>query len=291
MAMTACPAIASSHFFQSKDLNLHYLSWGNAAHPAIIMLHGIRSYANTWTPIAEKLAGRFHVVALDQRGRGKSDWSSDAAYFTADYVSDLEALVEHLGLNSFILLGHSLGGANSFAYTQKHPDKVKALIIEDIGPDSSAGGAGAERIVREFTSTPLEFDSWEEGRTFWRSIRPVISEESLASRVAETLEEGADGRIRWRFDFAGIKQARLAAAKDTGKLPDLWPCVDSLQCPVLVLRGSQSDFLSAKTLRQMAVRNHRVSAVEIRHATHYVHDDNFPDFMDSLEDFLNNLPA
>lgn len=282
---------ATSHYFETNGLKLHYLSWGETTNHTIIMLHGIRSYANTWAPTAERLADNYNVIALDQRGRGKSDWSPAGDYFTDDYVSDLEALVHHLGLASFILLGHSLGGANSLVYSARHPDKVSALIIEDIGPGSSAGTAGAERIVREFTDTPAEFSGWDEARTFWRRIRPKISEQSLASRVTETLKEDSDGLIRWRFDFPGIKQARLAAARDTTRLPDLWPCVDSLQCPALVMRGSLSDFLSATTLREMAARNHRIRTAEIPNATHYVHDDNFRDFINTLQDFLNSLPG
>lgn len=284
---TCVPGNACSGYFRSHELNLHYLSWGNESLPVIIMLHGIRSYANTWAPVAELLSDRFRVIALDQRGRGASDWSARHAYFGDDYVADMEALVEHLKLENFSLLGHSMGGANALLYADRHADKVCALVIEDAGPGSSTGSAGAKRIIREFTNTPIEFDNWEAGREFWRSIRPNISEQSLSSRVNETLKRDADGKVRWRFDFVGIRDARLAAARDPDKLPDLWPCIDRLQCPTLVMRGSRSDYLTPEVMREMAERNGRIETVEIPDATHYVHDDNLPAYMDVLRGFLN----
>lgn len=280
-----------SYYFQSDGLKLHYLSWGDENRPAIIMLHGIRSYANTWAPVAEALANAYRAIAPDLRGRGNSDWSAGNGYFIDNYVMDLETLIAHLKLRDFVLLGHSLGGAIALVYTARHPDKVSALIIEDIGPGSSASGPGAERIVREFINTPIEFNSWQEARSFWRGIRPNISEQSLSSRVDETLKEDDDGKIRWRFDLSGIRDARLAAARDSSKLPDLWACVDRLHCPTLVIRGSQSDFLSPEVMREMARRNPGIAVAEIPNATHYVHDDNPAEYLLALQGFLQGNPT
>lgn len=277
---------AESHFFQANRLRHHYWRWANPGQPTIILLHGIRSYGRTWQATASLLQDRFDVVALDLRGRGESEWSMDAQYYYEDYVADMEALVEHLRLTSFFLLGHSLGGQNALVYASRHPEQVRALIVEDIGPGSSASGQGAERIVREFNNTPAEFDSWDDASAFWRSIRPNISEQSLTQRVRETLKQDGRGKIVWSYDFAGIKEARLAAAADTSRLPDLWPMVASLPCPTLVLRGALSDFLPGETLEAMALCNDRIETAEVSGATHYVHDDNFDEFYRYVNDFL-----
>lgn len=221
------------------------------------------------------------------RGRGESGWSIEERYFYPDYVADMEALIKHLGAAQIYLLGHSLGGQNALVYAQQHPDKVQALIVEDIGPGSSASGEGAERIVREFSNTPAQFCSWEEGTAFWRSIRPNISSESLKQRVKETLRQADDGKIVWSYDFIGIKAARLAAAVDTSRLPNLWPAVEGLVCPTLVLRGAQSDFLPRATLLSMAEHNPHIEISEVSDATHYVHDDNFDEFYQYVSEFLN----
>jgi pimeloyl-ACP methyl ester carboxylesterase len=95
-----------------------------------------------------------------------------------------------------------------------------------------------------------------------------------------------EDKIAWRYDFEGVRKARLQAAQDPSKLPDLWTCIDNLLCPTLVIRGANSDFITADSLASMRGRNHRIETHETPDATHYVHDDNFPDFMLAIEAFL-----
>ena len=79
----------SNNFFQSNDLNLHYINYKTNAHKPLIMLHGMRSYAQSWNDVADQLLTFFDVYALDQRGRGESDWAPDYNYDTESYVDDL----------------------------------------------------------------------------------------------------------------------------------------------------------------------------------------------------------
>ncbi|WP_333660632.1 alpha/beta fold hydrolase [Acinetobacter sp.] len=273
-----------SHFFKNRSgLKLHYLSWGQPEQPVIIMLHGLRSYAATWYLLAPLLAERFYVVALDQRGRGQSDWAEYSTYQTEYYVHDLEDLMAELNIDQVILLGHSLGGTNALEFTRLHPEQVPALIVEDIGPGSSIQGDGAERIRREMQTTPLSFNSWDEAAAFWKKLRPLIDEQGIQSRLQNTLVE-KQGRIHWRHDQEGIAKARL-----TFPSIDLWPAVESLNCPTLFIKGGLSDFLSAETLKQIREKKKHVQAVEIAGASHYVHDDQTEQFNQTVQDFLNQL--
>src|SRR5262245_14607714 len=88
-------------------LRLHYLDWGNPARPAMILLHGIARHAHTFDHIAADFARDYHVIALDMRGHGDSDWSPQGAYLVEDYVKDLEGLVAQLGLQRITLHGNS----------------------------------------------------------------------------------------------------------------------------------------------------------------------------------------
>ena len=92
----AAGATVSDKFATVNGLRIHYLEWENPAAPTIVMLHGLRSYAHVWGPVARPLADGYHILAIDQRGRGDSAWSPDAAYNTEAYVSDLEQLVDQL---------------------------------------------------------------------------------------------------------------------------------------------------------------------------------------------------
>lgn len=269
-------------WFENDGLKLRAVQWGKTNAPAIIMLHGLRSYGHTWEPVAQPLLPRWQVLALDQRGRGASDWDVHRKYFTEAYVSDIEALVARASLGKFVLLGHSMGGATSIVYAARHPDKVAALVVEDNGPGASGDTKGAERIKQELQSTPKSFATWAEAAAFWRKIRPGVSEEALASRVTYSLKQAADGRVTWRYDAEGIAEARLAPEAYT----ELWPHVEALAMPTLLLRGARSDFLKPETASQMCRRNPRITWVDVPDASHYVHDDNLAGFNTALQSFL-----
>jgi pimeloyl-ACP methyl ester carboxylesterase len=273
-------------FLNVNGLRLHYLDWGSrkGALP-IVMLHGLRGYAHTWDLVAQELQSSYRVIALDQRGRGDSDWGPWADYWVEQYVSDLESFVDQLNLSRFVLIGHSLGGANAIVYSARHPDRVAAAVIEDMGPGASTSSAGSARIKAELRSIPDSFDSWAEAEAYWRAQRPTASGDGIRSRMHHTLRAQADGRIGWKFDHDGIRRARL----DPSRQIDLWPRVLEMRCPTLVLRGEHSDFLSRATAEEMALRNSNMRWVEIGFASHYVHDDNLDAFNREVALFLRKF--
>jgi pimeloyl-ACP methyl ester carboxylesterase len=278
---------AREGWITSEGLRLRYVEWGAIDAPALVALHGLRAFAYTWEPMALPLADRFRIIALDQRGRGQSDWDPQRRYFTEHYVRDLEALIDHLGLARFVLLGHSMGGATAFVYAAAHADRLAGLAIEDMGPGASAGGAGAERIRRELLATPQRFAGWSAASDFWRSQRPNVPDAAIAARAQHSMREAGDGSIVWRHDADGIAAARLAATPQ--QLVDLWPHVERVDVPTLLLRGSRSDFLTAETARAMVQRNPRIRLVEVPGASHYVHDDNLAGFEAALQAFLADV--
>jgi pimeloyl-ACP methyl ester carboxylesterase len=275
---------AREGWITNEGLRLRYVEWGAADAPAIVALHGLRSFAYTWEPVALPLADRFRIIALDQRGRGESDWDAQRRYFTEHYVRDLEVLVDRLELARFVLLGHSMGGSNAFVYAGRHPERLAGLVIEDMGPGASAGGAGAERIRRELLATPGRFDDWDGALAFWRSQRPNVPDAAIAARVRHSMRHTDDGSVVWRHDADGIAAARLAATPQ--QLVDLWPHVDALRVPTLLLRGARSDFLTAETAAAMVQRNPVIRLVEVPNASHYVHDDNLSGFEAAAHAFL-----
>ncbi|MCF5665382.1 alpha/beta fold hydrolase [Pseudomonas marginalis] len=275
---------SQSCFFTNRSgLRLHFLRWGASTGVPMVMLHGLRAYAQTWESLVQSLGEDYCVYALDQRGRGLSDWAKPATYHTQSYVEDLEDLIAYLGLQRFVLLGHSLGGANALEYARQHPGRLLGLIIEDIGPGSSSQGDGAARIRREMGQTPLRFESWEAARAFWQASRPGLSEHGLASRLTHSMQE-REGAITWRHDQKGIAEARLSIEPT-----DLWPAVRALDCPSLFIRGARSDFLPPATLQAMSASNPHVQTVEVADASHYVHDDQVAIFNGLVADFLDHL--
>lgn len=278
------PGERESFITGQGGLKLRVREWGDSSAPAIVLLHGLRGFSGTYRGLADVLGDSWRLIALDQRGRGESDWDPGHNYYTDAYLADLEALVEQSGLGRFVLLGHSMGGTTSYVYAAQNPDRLNALIIEDIAPGSSASGAGAERIKAEMAALPLSFANWAEAREYWRKARPSVSNEAREERLAESLREQPDGNIGWRYDAVGISTTRLEP--DPARVPDLWPVVEAIKVPSFVIRGGRSDFCRLDVVQEMERRNPRFTHATVEKASHYVHDDAPEQFNALVEGFL-----
>jgi pimeloyl-ACP methyl ester carboxylesterase len=117
-------------FFVVGGRRLSYLDFGGSGSP-LLALHGHYNEALAFAPLAEALAPRWRVIALDQRGHGASDRAE--TYERDDYVCDVAAFHRHLSVGPAAVLGHSLGGVNAYQYANRHADRVTAPIVEDIG--------------------------------------------------------------------------------------------------------------------------------------------------------------
>src|SRR5262245_64329266 len=96
-----------------NGLALSALEWGVPGRPALCFLHGGSAHAHWFDRIAPAFADRYHVLALDQRGHGESQWPAVSAYATPDFVSDLIGVFDALGWTRAALVGHSMGGHNA----------------------------------------------------------------------------------------------------------------------------------------------------------------------------------
>jgi pimeloyl-ACP methyl ester carboxylesterase len=249
-------------------LGLHVTEWGAREARPVVMLHGIRGFAETFVGVAEALQPEFRVIAFDQRGRGDSDWDPERNYYTDTYVNDVLAIVDTLGIE----------------FASLHPDRVERLIIEDAGPGAFEHSPGVARIRREMVETPVRFDDWSAASEFMRALRPSVTEEARQQRLRSMLKTLPDGGYTWRYDHAGIAAIRLEP--DAARVPDLRPHVAALQCDTLVLRGAQTDYLQPEMAQDMCRLNPKVVTTDIAGAGHYVHDDQPVLFNQAVRDFL-----
>ena len=267
-----------------RGLKLHVIEWGDPQARPVVMLHGIRGYAETFAGVAAALQPGFRVVAFDQRGRGESDWDPTHDYYTDAYVGDLEDVVLALGIDRFELLGHSMGGINAIVYASRYPAKVQRLVIEDAGPGAFDTSDGATRIRKELATTPERFASWEDASDFMRALRPTVTEEARQQRLANMLKRLPDGAFTWRHDHAGIAATRLAP--DPARAVNLAACTERIACDTLVIRGARSDYLQPSMVAHMQGLNPRIASVDIPDAGHYVHDDQPALFEQAVVAFL-----
>ena len=256
-------------------MSLSYLRWGEDGAPDVLLLHGGGLDATDWREVAPALAaaGR-RVTAPDLRGCGESDWDPDARYGVEQTLADLDELVEHAGLGSFDLVGHSLGAITACVYAARNPDRVRRCVMEDGGPANHTRPSSLD-------SPTIVFDSPEHARAALAKALPRgVPAWVLESRV-RTLD---DGQLTWRSDIAG--RVRWSAAGGEPLIPGLWPYIEQLRCPTLVVRGGESPLFAAAVAERMPAVNPMIRLVTIPGAGHLVHCEAPAEFLDAVLPFL-----
>jgi esterase len=269
------------HVVNLHGQRFHYTEWGDDAAPAVVLLHGITGHARTWDDEAAALAARFRILALDQRGHGDSDPAPDGDYRTSTLAEDLAVFVDALALRSFRVVALSLGGRVAMAYAAHHPGRIERLVIVDIGPDIAA--AGRARIGGALAATPEHFATLEQARAWIRAANVRYTERALQQRVAHGVRATADGGFSWKYDRAIRDAIRAGRWEDP---IDLWPAWCALACPTLLIRGVDSDVLSAETAKQMVARCSHARLVEVADAGHSVPAEQPDRFLALIDEFL-----
>jgi esterase len=258
------------------------LDWGTEGKPKVLLLHGLRGHRHSWDDVSAEFYQNYHIFALDQRGRGESDWAPGGDYSSESFVADLEGFCAAVGLDKFILIGHSMGGRNSMAFAGENADKIEKMVIIDIGPDLNPIGSG--RITQEMIDVPEEFDSFEAVFEYQSKQNRFCSEPVLRRRLTYATIELPNGKFGWRYDLEIREQRRNSTG---AKQPDLWLTLPKINCPVLIVRGSETDTLGLETAEKMVEILPNGKLVHVERAAHMVFEDNPEGFISALHDFLD----
>ena len=275
----------------ANGLQLSYLDWGDVrTRDAVIMLHGFAETKLVWQAVAPELSREYRVVAYDQRGHGRSERAADNDYSRASQVEDLGGLITGLGLRTVVLVGHGMGGANAICYAAEHPDTVTAMVIVETAPEVLR--TGMETLRRVVTGSE-QFATLEEAVDAYREHYPYATGEQLERRVQSTITVADDGSYVWNFDRAFRDPRMRPPDPDPGqrRLNDLWDCVDRVQCPVMIVRGAESDMLSPEAVQRLQRRivGSRVSLIE--EAGHAVPTDQPADLALNIREFLQTVSS
>ena len=265
-----------------NGLNLHYLDWGNPRHAPIVFIHGYAQNAHTWDFSALALRDNFNVIAIDLRGHGESDWSSQNDYSIQAYLSDLAEMIRHLGLNSVTIVGLSLGGTIAYSFAALYPEKIDRLVVVDTGPELNTRGRGR---IRRFTSKLDILDSFDlfVARAMkYNSRRP---EWQIRGSLRHSLRKLPDGRWTWKYDPA-LRDPKLIAPKRPQTSEERWTLWESIRCPTLLIRGEQSDLLDRTVAERMKHALPGSQFIEVAGSGHLVPGDKPLAFQASLLRFL-----
>ncbi len=276
--------LPSQHHVLLRQMRFHYLDWGTAGLPPVVFLHGGGLNAHTWDLVCAALRCEQQCLALDQRGHGESEWSPEMDYSTESHVGDLEAFLDTLGLQRFVLVGMSLGGVNALAWAGKHSRRLDGLVLVDVGPEIRFDGV---RKIAAFTSDATPLESVEEFVDRALAFNPRRNRELLRRSLLHNLRRMPDGRFMWKYDQRHRGKVDPGAYARRRAL--LWSAVDAVECPTLVVRGAQSDVFHDEDAARLADRFRRGRWVRIEDAGHTVQGDNPADLLVSLREFLGEV--
>jgi len=265
-------------YIEVDGKRLHYIEWGVRSWTTMLLLHGIGDDAHVWDHFALGAAGKFRIIALDQRGHGLSDWVTPPAYSCRDYVSDIENLVEALQLKKIILIGHSMGALHATRYASQVPGKTAALIHADIDPCPPEWNK--KYLTNLYERLPEFYTSVREYVEELRQNSPYAEESLLYRLAAFALTECENGKLRLRYDREVLRHFDHY---------DLRPYLKDIRCPVLIMRGQESRVMSAEVAREMSAMINQGRFTEIPKATHPLHTDNPLEFQRVVMAFLDEL--
>jgi len=277
------PLLRDVQCLDSRGLHrMAYWQWGDAANPKVLVcVHGLPRQGRDFDALARALSDEYRVVCPDVVGRGRSDWLADPmGYSIPSYVADMVCLLARLDAQVVDWVGTSMGGLIGLDLASLNGSPVRKLVLNDVGPVIEP--AALQRIGSYVGRSSFWATLDEAADASWalsQGFGPHSREQWLALTAPQLKPATQDGRSGFtaRCDPAIAVPFRavtpqLAQAGETL----LWQSWDRLQCPTLLLRGAQSDLLSAATAQAMTQRGPRAQLHQfagVGHAPTLVHAD------------------
>ena len=265
----------------------HFLEWGDPGAPPLVLLHGGNQSAHSWDLVSLHLAGRYRVLALDQRGHGDSEWARDASYGIGEMAEDAIAFIAQQGLERPIVMGHSMGGRVTMEVLKRRPGIARAAVFVDVGPEISGEGT---RAIRDFIQRNIEFDDLEAFIERVAEYDPYRTREHISRTVRYNLIQRSDGKYITKSDRI-LHDPGFRRARDNDGVPlsiglDV---VRSFDLPALVIRGGDSNVLTEQGADDFAAAMPQGQLRTVPDCGHNVHSQNTSGFLDAVAPFLDAL--
>ncbi|WP_170766435.1 alpha/beta fold hydrolase [Ruegeria lacuscaerulensis] len=246
--------------------DLAYVDWGRkTSAEKILCVHGLTRNGRDFDALASQLSKSARVVCPDLVGRGKSDWFDDASdYHLLQYNMDITVLAAKVGFEKFDWIGTSLGGLMGISLAGVNNSPIRRLVINDVGPTIPT--SALHRISRYMGGAEF-FQSLDEVEAHLREtlspFGPMTDPDWARMAVHSSIE--TDQGLVMHHD-PGIMQnfRRYSMFMHFS----LWKYWDKITCPVLILRGTESDFLTESLLTRMLNRLPHAEAIEFEGVGH-----------------------
>ncbi|WP_321389141.1 alpha/beta hydrolase [Emcibacter sp.] len=242
---------------------------GGSRKTPLLCIHGITRNSKDFHDFASIMQKDRPVISMDVRGRGKSDYDPEYHnYQIPVYVADMFELMDHMTIPRVVVVGTSMGGLIGMAMAAVQPDRVKAIVLNDVGPVIEQ--TGIDRIWA-YVGKTAAVRSWGQAANILKTMNSAnfadYTQEDWLKFADNTFRQQEDGTLIADYDphvGTAVRESQEAAVP-----VDMWPLFQSLaEIPILCLRGKLSDILSAETLKKMAELHPKFTGVTIAHRGH-----------------------
>lgn len=244
-----------------------YTEWGDEREERVaVCVHGLTRNSRDFDELARALQKQRRVACPDIAGRGRSDWLTDKSQYTfITYCADMTALLARLRGKSVDWIGTSMGGQIGMILAAQPNTPIRRLVLNDIGP--FVPKEAPRRLLSYVGKLPPPFESIAAAERYIREIYApfgALSNAQWAHITRHSLREIEGGRYVLAYDPGIVEPLKDMQRTDF----HIWPLWDRIRCPVLVLRGAESDVLLKKTAEEMQRRGPPVELVEIEGVGH-----------------------
>jgi pimeloyl-ACP methyl ester carboxylesterase len=262
---------------------------GHPSHPAVILLHGGGQTRHSWAgAMRELLVQGYHVINLDARGHGNSDWAKDGDYGLEALAADLHAVIGTLPSKP-ALVGASMGGATALYLAGNDRESlVTAIVMVDVVPRLSPEGVA--KITHFMRARPEGFASLEEAAAAVAAYNPHRPRPKDVTGLMKNLRRRADGRLHWHWDPAF---ARSPQSPEPPQFTDLLlRAAAHVRIPTLLVRGMESDIVAPEAVSELRLHLPGLEVFDVAGAGHMVAGDKNDAFNCGVIDFLQRyLPV
>ncbi len=275
----------------TDGLTLAYREYGSrfARGVPVLCLPGLTRNSADFHTIATAMAGERRVLALDARGRGRSEYDPDYTHYNlVTEVGDVLALITAEFDRPCMILGTSRGGLAAMILCGVRPAMVAGVVLNDIGPVLEP--EGLERIMGYLGIVPDPLETWDDAVAALKSVNgrdfPGLTDAAWLTWAQQTFRDEG-GRPVLDYDL----KLRDAVLESAGPVPEMWPQFRAMtDIPTLVLRGENSDLLSAQTVDAMRRAKPDLTAVTVKGRGHAPLLDE-PESTTSIRSFLARIDA
>jgi pimeloyl-ACP methyl ester carboxylesterase len=266
---------------RSGDVEIFYRKFGTPGRAPVLIVHGLSYFSYDWIDAGSQMADDREVVAIDMRGFGASDWSPTRDYKLETLSNDVVAVLDALGWDKAVLMGHSFGGRVALATAGWKPERVAGLVLVDFAPDIAA--PGRRYTAQRIGGQPDVFASVDEAMIYDHEDPADARRRARWEAFLKKTDQGYALKrdLHYRDNF---KRA-LETGQSSPVPAFLWPMLTTMSMPTLVIRGSSSNMFEAATLDKVKELNPRAMAIELA-GSHDLAGDNPDGLAQAVNEFL-----